>query len=114
MRVIGVIALALAVSTAATAASSRPALRVTDLKPFTVHGWRFAAGERLRIVIYAGRHAERTLEASGRGTFTLKLRNFTIKRCGQYGVRAYGPSGLRAAIKSPPEPCGADPGPGRK
>jgi hypothetical protein len=111
VRGIGVIALGLTLCVAASAASARPQLRVTDLKPFTIHGWRFDAGERLRIVVSAGRHTERTLEASVRGTFTLKLRHFAVKRCGQYAVRAYGPSGLRAGVKSPPVLCGADLGP---
>lgn len=98
-------------STAAAAASSRPALRVTDLRPFTVHGWRFKEDEHLRIVITTKHRAERTLNASARGTFTLKLRGVSVPRCGQYSVRAYGPSGLRAGIKGPPQSCGADLGP---
>src|SRR5829696_6877256 len=105
VRMVGVIALGLVLSTAATAASGRPALRVTDLKPFTVHGWRFNAGEHLRIVITTKRRIERTLEAGARGTFTLKVRGLSVGRCGQYSVRAYGPSSLRAGIKSPPQSC---------
>ena len=72
MRVIGVIALGLALSGAATAASGRPAVRVTDLTPFTVHGYRFDSGERLRLVITTKRRVVRTLSASGRGTFVLR------------------------------------------
>jgi hypothetical protein len=105
MRAIGVIALGLTLSAAATAASGRPALRVTDRAPFTVHGYRFDAGEHLRIVITTKARTTRRLDASGRGTFTLKLRDLAVARCGQYSVRAYGPSGLRAAVKSPPESC---------
>ena len=53
VRVIGVIALGLVLCVAASAASGgHPALRVTDLTPFTVHGWRFNAGEHLRIVAH--------------------------------------------------------------
>jgi hypothetical protein len=105
MRGIGVIALALAVSTAATAASGRPVLRATDLKPFTVHGYRFDAGEHLRIVVTTKQRVERKLNASERGTFTTVFRHISVPRCGQYSVRAYGPSGLLAATKSPPESC---------
>ena len=105
MRVIWVIALGLALSAAATAASGRPALRVTDLQPFTVHGWRFDSGEHLRIIIVTKRRVERTLDAGSRGAFTLKVRGVSVGRCGQYSVRAYGPSGLRAGIKSPPQSC---------
>jgi hypothetical protein len=87
------------------AASGRPAVRVTDLTPFTVHGYRFDAGERLRLVITTKRRIERTLYASDRGTFVLKLRGLSVGRCGQYAVRVYDSSGLRARIKSPPQSC---------
>ena len=107
MRVaIGVIALSLTLSAAATAASSRPALRVTDLRPFTVHGYRFASHQHLRIVITTSKRVVRRLETSGRGTFTFTLRRLSVRRCGQYSVRAYGPDGLLAAVKSPPQSCG--------
>jgi hypothetical protein len=111
VRAIGVIALGLTLCVAASAASGRPALRVTDLKPFTVDGWRFDAGERLRIVVTAKHNVERKLEASNRGTFTTVFRRLSVARCGQYSVRAYGPSGLVAAIKSPPSSCGPPPAP---
>ena len=105
MRVIGVIALGLALSAAATASSGRPAVRVTDLTPFTVHGYRFDSGERLRLVITTKSRVVRTLSASGRGTFVLRLRTLSVGRCGQYAVRVYDSSGLRAAVKRPPESC---------
>ena len=115
MRAIGVIALGLALSAAATAApGDRPALRVTDVKPFTVHGWRFNAGEHLRVVITIKGRTTKRLDASARGTFTLAVRGLSVPRCGQYSVRAYGPSGLlRASVKRPPESCGAPPQPER-
>ena len=113
VRAIGVIALGLTLATAATAASSRPALQVMDLRPFTVHGARFHSGENLRIVITTKHRFVRKLEASGKGTFTLAL-HLSIGRCAQYSVRAYGPSGLRAAVKSSPESCGADIGPAKR
>src|SRR4051794_1093274 len=108
VRVVGVIALGLTLSAAATAAAGRPALRVTDLKPFTVHGYRFKADEHLRVVVIVKDRTARTVEAGARGTFMLKLRDVSVPRCGQYVVRAYGPSGLRASVKSPPQSCGAD------
>jgi hypothetical protein len=111
VRVIGVIALGLTLCVAASAASGRPALRVTDLKPFTVHGWRFDAGERLRIVVTTKHSVGRKFEASNRGTFTTVFRRLSVARCGQYSVRAFGPSGLLAAIKSPPSSCGPPPAP---
>ncbi len=106
MRVIGVIALGLTLSAAATATSGRPALRVTDLQPFTVQGYRFDPGEHLRIVVTTKRRVERTLDANGRGTFVAVFRHVSVPHCGPYSVRAYGPSGLVAATKRPPENCG--------
>jgi hypothetical protein len=113
MRAVGVIALGLTLSAAASAASgARPVLRVTDLKPFTVQGSRFHAGEHLRIVITAkGGTTKQKLDASERGAFRVRVENLSIPRCGQYTVRAYGPSGLRASVKTPPYSCGAPPKP---
>jgi hypothetical protein len=109
MRVIGVVALSLVVATAASAASARPALRVTARTPFTVHGWRFEPSLHVRLVISTkGRHVRR-LTTSTRGTFTLKTR-LSMGACQQYAVVAYGPSGARlASIKSTPQSCGANP-----
>jgi hypothetical protein len=107
VRAIGVLALALSLSAAAAAASSRPALRVVDLKPFTVHGYRFESRQHLRIVITTKKSYVRRLETSGQGTFTLKLLRLRVRRCGQYSVRVYGPHGLLAGVKSPPQSCGA-------
>lgn len=110
MRAIGVIALGLGVATAASASAGRPALRVTDLSPFTVHGWRFEAGEHLRVVISTKRRIVRRLDANRNGAFTLRIRHFTVRRCAQYAVAAYGPSGaLLAGVKSAPQSCGANP-----
>ncbi len=110
MRAIGVIALGLGLTAAASAASGRPALRVTDLSPLTVHGYRFESGEDLRVVITTKRTFTRRIETSEGGAFTIKL-HLSIGRCAQYSVRAYGPNGLRAGVKSPPLSCGADIGP---
>jgi hypothetical protein len=107
VRAIGVIALSLGL-TASASGLTRPVVRVTDLSPFTVHGVRFASGERLRVVMTTKRNYVRRLEAGGKGAFTLKLRRVHVRGCGQYSVRVYGPSGLRAAVKSPPQSCGAD------
>jgi hypothetical protein len=111
VRAFGVIALALALGAAAAAASSRPALRVDDLSPFTIHGLRFEPGEHLRIVVSAKRTYVRRIEAGRKGGFTLRLRRLSLGRCGLYSVRAYDASGLRAGVKSSPQSCGADIGP---
>jgi hypothetical protein len=111
MRVaVGVIALALGLASAPAGASMRPGLRVVRLAPFTVHGYRFKDGEPLRVVITTKRRFVRRIEATGKGTFTIKLR-LSIGRCAQYSVRAYGPDGFRAGVKSPPQSCGTEVGP---
>ena len=111
MRAIGVIALALGLTASATSAVNRPALRVTDIHPFTVQGTRFEPGENLRVVVTTKRSYVRRLEAASNGAFKLRIRHISIEPCGQYAVRAYGLSGLRAAVKTPPQVCGAEPGP---
>ena len=111
MRAIGVLALALGLTASATSAVDRPALKVTDLRPFTVQGTRFEPGENLRIVVTTKRSYVRRLEAGRKGAFKLQIRHTSIEPCGQYAVKAYGPSGLRAGVKTPPQPCGAEPGP---
>ena len=109
MRAIGVvIALSLGLAASATSAVTRPVLRVSDLSPFTVHGVRFHSNEHLRVVVTTKRNYVRRLEAGGKGRFMLKLRRVSVGRCAQYSVRVYGPSGMRAAVKSPPQSCGAD------
>jgi hypothetical protein len=70
-----------------------------------VHGYRFDPGQHLRIVVTTKRRVERTLDANGRGAFTTVFRHVSVPRCGRYSVRAYGPSGLLAATKNPPESC---------
>jgi hypothetical protein len=107
MRALGVIALSLGIAATAASASTRPALRVTDLSPFTVHGYRFESGQSLRVVITTKHRFVRRLETNDRGAFTIRLR-LSIGRCAQWSVAAYGPSGLLAAVKSPPQSCGAD------
>jgi hypothetical protein len=116
MRGIGLIALSAAAlaagATSATFASTsvRPSVRVADLKPFTVRGTGFRAGERVRVVVTSKHHATRTLTATRRGTFRTVF-TFKLRGCDQYSVRAVGGNGSRAAVKSSQQSCGADIGP---
>ena len=117
MRGIGVVALAIGAVVAGGAAASphseaaRPRLHVTDLSPFTVHGFRFDARERLRVVIVTRRRIVRRIEATPRGRFTIVLRTVRLGECARYGVRVWSGDRLRAATKNPPYACGAEPGP---
>ena len=79
-----------------------------DLAPFTVRGYRFTAGEELRVTVTTKRKFERHVTAGRRGGFRFVLRHVRIGRCAQYSVRAYHGAVLRAAVKSPPVSCGAD------
>lgn len=109
MRVLGVIALSLVLATAASAAGSRASLRVTDLRPFTVHGWRFAPNLRVKLVISTKGRFVRHVTTGARGSFTLRTR-LTVGQCVPWAVAAYGPSGaLLASVKSTPQSCGANP-----
>ena len=108
MRAIGVIALSLGLAASAASAANRPIVHVSDVSPFTIRGLRFHPGEHLRIVVTTKRKYVRRLEAGGQGRFTLTLRRVHVRRCGQYTVAVYGPSGLRARMKSAPPVCGAE------
>jgi len=111
MRVIGVIAVGLTLTAAATAASSRPVIRVSSLHPFTVHGVRFRPGEHLRIVVFVKTKTVRRLHASRSGAFTVALPSVQVKvkGCPEYSVVVYGPNGRRAGAKSSQESCGPPP-----
>jgi hypothetical protein len=117
MRGVGAIALCIGVAAAGASAAStdsaalRPGLRVSNLAPLTVRGYRFDGAERLRVVITTKRRFVRRVEANANGRFSLVLRHISIGRCAPYSVRAYGSNGLRAAVKSPPKMCGAEVGP---
>lgn len=117
MRGIGVIALSLGAVAAGAAGASphsvaaRPRLHVTDLSPFTVHGFRFEAREQLRVVIVTRRRFVRKIETTRGGRFTIVLRTVRLGECARYGVRAWAGDRLRAATKNPPYACGAEPGP---
>lgn len=116
MRGIGVVALSLAALAAGAASASpvsmtaRPSVRVTQLKPFTVRGTSFKAGERVRVVVSGKRHATRTVVATGKGVFRTAFQ-FKLRGCDGYSVRATGGEGSRATVKNTAQSCGADIGP---
>lgn len=114
MRAVGVIALSLGALAAgvssASPVASRPGLRVSDLDPFTVQGFRFEPSERVGLTVTTRRRFVRTIDASVKGAFRVVFR-LHLGHCASYAVRAIGSAGSRAAVKNPPQECGAEPGP---
>ena len=108
---IGILLLSAPALPAGASSSARPRLHVYDLSPVSVAGTRFAAGERLRVVVTTKRTFERRIVTNGNGAFRLVLRRVRVGPCVQVAVRAYHGRKLRAAAKTPLPSCGANIGP---
>jgi hypothetical protein len=111
MRVFGVVALGLSLSAAATAATGRPVVRVSDLTPFTVHGARFAPHVEVRVVVQTKQRRVRLLRTTAKGTFTLKLTAISAKPCTPYSVTVFVHGARRAGVKNTQQSCGPPPAP---
>jgi hypothetical protein len=84
--------------------NASPAVRVTDLAPFTVHGFAFRGSERVTITVASRGTWVRRVIAGSTGRFVAVFRRISIYgSCRAYTVRAVGASGSRAALKFIPE-----------
>jgi hypothetical protein len=103
---LAVVALAQPAESAMTRSAS---LRVVDMSPFTVHGWRFQPGERV-VVSVSGTAAKRsaTVTATSAGTFTRRFPALRLGECDIYRVRAVGSKGSKAFLTPPPPSCGTE------
>jgi len=104
VKVFAAIALAAACALPAQAASTRTArVAVTDLSPFTVHGWRFLPHEHVRVVVRVEGTYVHTPTASAAGTFTTRFSALRVGSCTPYWVRATGDEGSTALLRVMPE-----------
>ena len=88
----------LATSTALGAADARrPTLRITDLAPLTVRGTNFRPGERVKLLVNAGRPVTRAVRAGPRGGFVARLGVRVDGSCATV-VQAIGAAGSRALV----------------
>jgi hypothetical protein len=69
---------------------------VTSMRPVTVAGRGFLAGERVRVVLYAKRIASRTVVASRKGRFLVRY-PLALGDCTGVRVVAKGDRGSRAS-----------------
>ena len=111
MKGVAVLSVLFAVACASSstdAAVRRPALRLVDAAPITVHGTSFKAKELVRVTFVQGStRATRTRRATLRGSFTSSAGEDTrLDRCGDFLlVTAVGGRGSRASLKYPLPDC---------
>jgi hypothetical protein len=92
-------------------ASTRPHVRLARQAPAVVAGGGFHAGEHVRVRVTNGSLvlSKRILTSSSGGFSVHFLRGISVPVCGQLAITAVGTLGDRAAFKTPPQACGAQP-----
>jgi len=97
--VVGLFALAIAGSAAGQGApAQRPALAVTDTRPFEVRGVGFEPRERVQVLLAVnGGQRWRSAVASASGVFTVEFR-VSLGACSRFTMQAIGSKGSRARI----------------
>ena len=91
-----------------TAAPKRPRLVLADLQPLVVTGTGFRDGERVRLLVTAGRVVERTVRANANGRFRTEF-GFRLGRCDAVVVQALGGRGSRAQVDMTQTACAPEP-----
>ena len=81
----------------AGAAGTRASLRIVKTAPLTVRGSGFGAGERVKLLVNAGRPLARTVKAGSRGAFAVRF-DVEVDRCTAVVVQAFGNRGSRASV----------------
>ena len=80
------------------ATDQRPALGVTDTRPFEVRGAGFEPRERVQVLLAVnGGQRWRSTVASAAGVFTVEFR-ISLGACSRFTVQAVGSKGSRARI----------------
>jgi hypothetical protein len=113
VRIAIVIGISLAVVTGASASAVAPThssgakarLILMDNAPLTLRGTQFDAGERVRLIVVAGRRVTKQLRANGAGGFVVRFRGTSLGRCAGYTAIAVGARGSRASIGAPNAYC---------
>jgi hypothetical protein len=106
-RCVLIVATAAALLASATASSQtlRATLRLMDDSPVTFRGAGFHAREHVRLVVYAGRRAARSLEAGSGGGFVVRMPGVSANECKGFSAVATGDDGSRATYKRAPGMC---------
>jgi hypothetical protein len=110
MRVAFIVTAALLLVPLASA-SGGPRIRLADRAPATVSGSGFHVTERIAVTVTNGKLVlSKRVYTNAHGVFTARfLRDIPMPACGQIAIRALGADGERAAWKTPPQVCGAEP-----
>jgi hypothetical protein len=97
--VIGLLALAIAGWAAGQRTpAQRPALAVTDTRPFEVRGVGFEPRERVQVLLAVnGSQRWRSTVASAAGIFTVEFR-VSLGVCSRFTIQAVGSKGSRARV----------------
>jgi hypothetical protein len=91
-------ALVCASSAAGGAEAKRPTLRITDFAPLTVRGENFKAGERVKLLVNAGKPLMRSARAGEQGRFVVRLGARVDPGACSTVVQAIGAAGSRAMV----------------
>jgi hypothetical protein len=103
-----VLAAALSIAVPGTATTTRPALRLLDLRPLTVRGLHFQPSERVSVLaMLEGMKLRRQARADASGLFTASFRDAPPHDpCGSgLLVVAVGSLGSKTLLKLPPREC---------
>jgi hypothetical protein len=109
MRMIGVLAAALAIGVAgignAAGSAAKASLRLTDRQPLSVQGRYFLSSERVRVRVTGDASASRIVRANAAGSFSARFADITVGRCDSVRVVAVGGRGSQATLKTLPAPA---------
>jgi hypothetical protein len=89
-------------------AGKRPTLQILALTPLTVRGASFRPGERVTLLVNAGKPLTKRLAAGPRGGFTVRL-HVVVEGCTAVVVQAIGARGSRAMSDLPMPGCREQP-----
>ncbi len=110
-RLVALVALSIAVTTAAASAQTRPVVQVLKLAPLTVRGTGFQAAERVRVTLVRGGRTQgtRLVRAGANGVFSVRFGLLVAAEpCHSLSLRAVGSNGSRAQYTHrcrPPDPA---------
>ncbi len=94
----GIVVVALMSAGGGLGATAKPTLRITDLAPLTVRGSYFEPGERVKLLVNAGKPLARAVKAGPRGRFLARLGVRVDPTCSAAVVQAFGNAGSRAMV----------------
>jgi hypothetical protein len=104
VRILAVVALALAAAAPSFGLPSRPRVWLVQQTPPTVGGVSFHPRERVRVRFSTvGEVWAKTLVASARGGFAVRFPQAHLDRCVTWFIRAEGNAGSRVTVRHIPE-----------